>query len=282
AAPLYQHGKTQIDDWLRDLRKRPAPWAELASDRMVIALPSDHIRDLENPDEVMALWDEIIDTCAELSVVDMDALRAERIVFDRQTAAGSLHSGYPVAGHLGEHSKLAVDAERLRRDGFWGFFHEYGHNHQHNLWRLPGTGETTCNWWSVYCYEELIGKPRTQTHRAISPLSRLQTRNKYFREGANFEKSWAVWTALDTYLLIQEEFGWGPFKAVLNEYNELPRAEWPENQQEINDQWVIRLSRACGHNLAPYWQKWNLPMTDEVSKQLEDLPVWECEALQRY
>ncbi|MDF1756530.1 MAG: M60 family metallopeptidase [Verrucomicrobiales bacterium] len=282
AAPLYQHGVTSLADWETQRKTSLAPWAELASDRIIITVPSDHIHDLEKPDELMELWNQIIEKSAELAMLDRNYYRAERIVFDRQTAAGSLHSGYPVCGHIGEHSLLAVNPDKLKNDGFWGFFHEYGHNHQHSLWALPNTVETTCNLWSVYLYEELIGKPRTQTHGAISPLTRLQTRKKYFSTGADFEKDWSMWTALDTYLLIQEEFGWEPYQQVFAEYHNLPEDQWPKTQPEKNDQWVIRLSKACGMNLAPYWKIWNLPMSDHVHRELNDLPAWHCPAVAQW
>ncbi len=281
-APLYVHGQTSVADWRAKIRKNPAPWAELASARIIIALPSSYIRRLNNPDEVMEVWDAFIDTAAELAVVDRDNYRAERIVFDRQTAAGSMHSGYPVAAHLGGSAEQAVDADSLKRDGNWGFFHEYGHNHQHNLWALPNTGETTCNLWSVYIYEEYVGKHRDKTHGAIHPLKRLQTRNAYFNNGRNFSTEWAVWTALDSYLLIQEKYGWEPFKAVFAEYNKLPKDQWPKTQQEKNDQWVIRLSKACNANLAPYYAAWNLPMSDRVARESGKLPPWDDHPVKRY
>ncbi len=274
-APLYEFGTTDLDEWKSEIRKYPAPWAELASDRMIIALPSRYIRSLNNPDEVMKIWNEIIDTAAVLVSVDRNNYRAERIVFDRLTAAGSMHSSYPVAAHTGGAAEAAVDAKKLRKEGNWGFFHEYGHNHQHNLWALPGTGETTCNLWSVYIMEKLIGKKSDNTHGAISALNRRQRMNAYFKGGRNFSTDWSVWTALETYLQVQEEFGWEPFQRVFDEYNKLPEKDWPKTQQEKNDQWVIRLSKACGKNLYPFWKAWNLPMTDSVEKKLKNLPVWE-------
>lgn len=281
-APLYEHGKTDLKMWVDEIRKYEAPWAELASDRMIVAIPTDYIRKLSNPDDVMEIWNAYIDTSAELVQVNRDDYRAERIVFDRQTAAGSMHSSYPVAAHLGSAAEQAVNAESLRKDGNWGFFHEYGHNHQHNLWALPNTGETTCNLWSVYLFEELIGKDRDDTHRAIRPLDRKQRVNTYFSSGANFSQNWSVWTALETYLQIQEEFGWEPFKKVFDEYNKLELDERPRGQDEINDQWVIRLSKACGKNLQPFWATWNLPMSSDVDRALKDLPVWEDHPVARF
>lgn len=274
-APLYQHGETDLEQWKDEIRNYPGPWAELASDRMIIALPSEYIRSLDDPDAVMEVWDGIIDCAAELVVVSREDYRAERIVFDRQTSAGSMHSSYPVAAHTGSNAEMAVDARALKAEGNWGFFHEYGHNHQHNLWALPGTGETTCNLWSVYIYEEFIGKNRDETHRAIRPLDRKQRMNSYFSGGADFEKDWSVWTALETYLMVQEEFGWEPFQKVFDDYNRLEPGDRPKGQQEINDEWVIRLSRACGKNLRPFWAAWGLPMTEKVERELSELPVWE-------
>ncbi|MEC5129477.1 M60 family metallopeptidase [Verrucomicrobiales bacterium BCK34] len=280
-APLYEHGKTDLTKWASEIRKYPAPWAEIAGPRMIIALPSEYIRTLSDPDEVMEIWSNYIDTAAELVQVNRDDYRAERIVFDRQTSAGSMHSSYPVAAHLGSAAEQAVDANSLKKDGNWGFFHEYGHNHQHNLWALPGTGETTCNLWSVYIFEEYVGKDRDDTHRAIRPLDRKQRVNGYFSDGAKFE-NWSVWVALETYLQVQEEFGWEPFKKVFDEYNRLEPGDRPEGQAQINDQWVIRLSKACGKNLQPFWATWGLPMSSDVERALKDLPVWEDHPVAKY
>lgn len=281
-APLYVHGETSVADWKSTIRNYPAPWAELASERMIIAIPSSYIRELDNPDEVMEAWNEIIDKSAELAQLDRKEFRAERLAFERQTAAGYMHSGYPVAAPLDGSAVQAVDAAALRTKGNWGFFHEYGHNHQHNLWMLPGTGETTCNLWSVYLFEEWVGKNRDGAHGSMNPLRRQQRRNAYFTNGRNFEENWSVWTALDTYLLVQEKFGWEPFQKAFASYNELPPNQRPKSQQQKNDQWVLRLSEACGHNLAPYWRAWNLPLSDEIDEQLLDLPAWKDHPVQRY
>ncbi len=281
-APVYVHGKTDLNAWKQTIRKYPAPWAELVSDRMVIALPSEYIRNLSDPDKVMEIWNDIIDTAAELVVVDRDNYRAERLVFERQLSAGYMHSSYPVAAHLDKNAVQAVNARDLRKNGNWGFFHEYGHNHQHDLWALPGTGETTCNLWSVYIYEKLIGKKSTNTHGAIKADKRKERREAYFKNGRKFDPDWSMWTALDSYLMIQEEFGWEPFKKLFDEYNHLPKSEWPKTQQEKNDQFVIRLSKACGKNLTPFWQTWNLPLSDSAIEQASSLPDWENHPVEKY
>lgn len=274
-APLYVAGKTDLREWREQIRQSPAPWAEIGSDRIILAIPSSFIRDLDDPDKVMEVWDEIIEKAAELcGGVDRSLYRAERLVFERQTSAGYMHSGYPVAAPQDKSATQAVDAVSLRTEGNWGFFHEYGHNHQHDLWALPGTGETTCNLWSVYLFEEYIGKNRSEGHDSVRPLDRKQRMNAYFQNGRKFESEWSMWVALESYLQIQETFGWEPYKRVFAEYNALPESEWPKSQQEKNDQWVIRLSKACGKNLAPFWATWNVPLSESVAEQLRELPLW--------
>jgi len=153
-APWFQLGTTSAAEWRDRIRGLPGPWAELAGHRIILTVPSESIRALDDPDALMKTWDSLLEAAAVLASVDRSGYRAERLVFDRQTAAGSLHSEYPVAAHLGPDLLVALDARKLKGEGSWGFFHEFGHNHQHDLWSLPGTGETTCNLWSVYLFEE--------------------------------------------------------------------------------------------------------------------------------
>ena len=53
--------------------------------------------------------------------------------------------------------------------------------------------------------------------------------------------------------MVQEKFGWEPLTKVFVEYNNLEKDERPTDKRERNDQWVIRLSKACGMNLEPFW-----------------------------
>jgi len=273
-APWFRLGETTVDEWRRRIRSLPGPWAELEGRRIILTVPSVSIRGLEDPESILRCWDEMLDRAAGLAALDREGFRKERLIFDRQTSAGSLHSGYPVAAHLGPDLAVALDPHRLKGEGSWGFFHEIGHNHQHDLWALPGTTETTCNLWSVYLFEEWTGRSRDGAHPEVHPLRRRQLRQAYFQGERDFAAGWNVFTALDCYLLVQEGFGWKPFQEVFAEFHRLPEADWPRTQQEKNDQWGLRLSRACGANLAPYYRRWNLPISDSVQKELSGLPGW--------
>ncbi len=281
-APFYEHGVTSVADWKSKIRDYPAPWAELASSRVVLTLPSEYVRKLDDPDVLMELWDEILDGAADLLAIDRDEIRPERIVCERQLALGSMHSGYPIGTHTGKFPEIALDAKRLRAEGDWGIFHEIGHNHQRPMWYLPGTTETTCNLWSLYLYETVIGKGSEETHRAVQPLNRRQTFMEYMNGGKNFEKDWNVWTALETYMQLQEAFGWEAFQEVFDEYNKLDPNERPKEQQEKNDEWMVRFSKTVGRNLGPFFRAWNIPVTEKALAEVSGLPEWKEDPMRSY
>lgn len=283
-APLYVHGKTDLETWISEIRKYPAPWAEIASDRMILMVPSEDVRDLSTPDEVMELWNQIVDKSAELAVIDRTQLRAERIVFDRQLSnpGVGLHAGQPIAGHTGRTVETALNPDLLRTPRSWGFLHELGHVHQDAAWNLPGSVEASCNLWSVYISEELLGVPRAEAHRSTDPLARRATMNAYFSNGAKFDTEWEREKALESYLQIQEAFGWEVYQEVLASYHDYDERRRADDQQSINDEWVTKMSQACNVNLAPFYQTWGLPLSERVVEELAKLPEWEEDPVKRY
>ena len=73
-----------------------------------------------------------------------------------------------------------VDAEAIRRSGLWGPIHELGHNQQRGCWEFPShTTECTCNLWSVYVHEEVLGIPRGKVGYSVRLLLN-QTHDLYF------------------------------------------------------------------------------------------------------
>ena len=73
-----------------------------------------------------------------------------------------MHAGYPIMSHKGSAREL-VEADCIRKNGLWGPIHELGHNQQRGCWEFPShTTEATCNLWSVYVHEEVLGINRAQ------------------------------------------------------------------------------------------------------------------------
>jgi hypothetical protein len=280
-APWYQHGVTGLDAW-EEIRDYPAPRAEFQSDKFILTVPSDIIRELDNPDELMDFWDSVLDADADLASISRDRVRPERFVTDRQISVGWMHSGYPLMAHDVSAPDL-TNLEQILGNGDWGAFHELGHNHQFEAWILPGTTEASVNLWSVYDYEEVLEIPRDSgSHSAISNEEREARILGYLEGGADFYADWSVWTALETYLQLQEAFGWELYMDLFSDYLSLTGGDVPNTDQERIDEWVVRTSNAVELNLVPFYDAWGFPFSSWVEAELADWPDWEDHPMVEY
>ena len=270
--PLFRLGVTTARQWREEIRDRPAPWTEFASDRVVITLPSETIRGVDDPTEAIQFWSDVLDLSADLAAIDRERDRPERFVLDRQISLGSLHSGYPIMGHI-PNAPDFIDIDLVRREGSWGPFHEIGHNHQLRDWMLPGTTEANVNLWSVYVSETALEISREDAHPALNPERRSERLQNYLDNGARFA-DWSVWTALETYLQLQTAFGWQFYQDLFAEYLDIPNARAPRETQDRIDEWIIRSSQRAGVNLIPFYTAWGLPISDRVNNSIGDLAEW--------
>ena len=267
----FVQGRDASADWAR-MQALGAPWAELEAPGWIGTIPAAVARDVADPEVPSTFWANAMRAAGTLAGFDRSTVRAERIVADREISAGYLHSGYPVMGHLDAAPQVAL-VSGSAADGMWGPFHEFGHNHQWNDWILPGTTETTCNLWSVYLSEEIAGIARASAHPAISVASRANTVATWKR-APNFA-NWSVWTALETYLQLQERFGWELFTTVFTRYRTMTAAERPADNDNARIQtWVIESSRAAGFNLINFYEAWDFPIDDATRTALASLPEW--------
>ncbi len=272
-APLFVLGKTKPDEWRAKLRALPGPWAELATDKIILSVPSHEIRALDDPEALLKFWDQVLDAEADLAAIPRARKRPERIVADEQISAGYMHSGYPIMTHL-DAAAHAVSLEKMKA-GDWGHFHELGHNHQQGDWTFAGTGEVTCNLFSLYVSETVCGLPAGQGHDAMKPETAANRMEKYLADGADFEK-WKSdpFLALTMYNQLRVAFGWEMFKKLFAEYRALPSSEKPQGDDEKRDQWMTRFSRKSGKNLGPFFQAWGVPTSEKARSAIADLPAW--------
>lgn len=276
AAPHFVRGKTSLQAWRETLGNAPAPWAELEANQCILTVPSSVVRTLDDPETLLTFWDDVMDCCADLAAIPRQRLRPERYATDLQISAGYMHSGYPIMMGL-DVREAVVSLDIIKRNahpGVWGFFHEVGHNHQVGDWTFAGTGEVTNNLFALYVFEQLCGIHESQ-HPAIKPDQIAARMKTYFAGGANFAE-WQVnpFLALSMYMQLRQAFGWEPFKKAFGEYRTLTNAERPRTEQDKHDQWMVRFSRACGKNLAPFFQTWGVPTSQQARDSLASLPVW--------
>ncbi|MEM7519249.1 MAG: M60 family metallopeptidase, partial [Planctomycetota bacterium] len=272
-APFFELGNSaSVKDWNRR-RKAPAPWGELCCEGIILTVPSGALRKLDDPTELMTWWNTAMACYPELRG-EPQPRRPERLVEDIQISAGWMHSGYPVMTHGAEKTEEsnAVDFETLSSQGDWGYFHEFGHNAQKSDWTFSGTGEVTCNLFSLYLGERMAGIEPWENSWLESQKDKPA---EYFARGSDFEE-WkrSPGLALMMYAEIQREFGWDPFKEALRAYLKLAEGERPRSDLEKHDCWLLEISRATRKNLGPYFERWGLPTTAEARAQVADSEAW--------
>ncbi|NXJ21023.1 TCAF2 factor, partial [Dicrurus megarhynchus] len=278
-APFFKLGETCERQWEACIRHYLAPWAELAVENLILTVPSDSIRHMENPRLLLSLWNDIMVAISKLAAIPAKFPRPERIVTDVQISCGWMHAGYPIMGHL-DSAKEMLDVKHMQTTGLWGPIHELGHNQQQQAWEFPPhTTEATCNLWSVYVHEEVLGIPRHQAHQALRPQCRKERIKDYLKKGAQL-KDWNVWTALETYLQLQEGFGWDPFTHLFSDYQKM--SSIPKDNTSKMNLWARKFSQQVNKNLAPFFTAWGWPIKKELSVELSSLPSWEQDPMRSY
>jgi hypothetical protein len=270
-APYYVLGKTSLKEWRTQLRKAPAPWGEVASEKIIVTVPSEVLRTLENPESLMQHWDKIADACATLAQRPLERPYPERYVCDVQISVGYMHSGYPIMTHL-DQKQILVD-ERALQEGQWGLFHELGHNHQEEDWTFEGTGEVTVNLFTLYIFETLASQTALP-HPALQEGVRRHKMKSYLQNPDFSEWQEDPFLALLFYLQLKEAFTWATYQKVFAEYRRLPSTERPQDDGEKRDQWLIRFSQCVEKNLGPFFQKWGIPVSSEALEKIQAFPVW--------
>lgn len=86
-ACFFLSGVTTAAEWSL-LRSAPSPWAELEFENIILTVPSEVVRSLDRPDELAALWDEIMRAIADLAAIPHKFPRKERFVADVQISHG--------------------------------------------------------------------------------------------------------------------------------------------------------------------------------------------------
>jgi hypothetical protein len=274
-APLYRLGTTTREEWQSRQRNRPAPWAEFVGKNVVFTFPSSFVRELDDPKGVITLWDEVI-AAQDSFASSTPRKRPERVVADVQISAGYMHSGYPIMIPIDDSVPLGLSESRLRKEGAWGYFHEFGHNHQSGDWTFDGTGEVTNNLIVLYIFDKVLGQRFDSGHENIRDRDQRNRRiREFMAKGAPFDE-WKKdpFLALMMYIQLYEAFGPEPFKVVFAEYARLAEGERPKSDDEKRDQWLVRLSKATGKNLGPFFRAWGVPTSDGARVSVSKLPSW--------
>lgn len=272
-SPTYFLGKTGTAEWQEKIRNYPAPWGELVGEKLIISAQSSLLSELDDPEEVINLWDVIMDTIADLAVISHERDKPSRFVADVQIGGGWMHSGYPIMYYL-ESQAHPIDLLEIKKDPWilWGFLHELGHNHQKQDWNFKGTGEVTNNLFALYVLHTIFDCPTNSTS-SYSDAKKAQRLKTYVENGKQFSQWQSNYDlAFDTYVQLQEAYGWSAYKKIFANYQALSADERPTNDDERIDLWMVMFSRAVEENLADFFISWGFPISSEAVDLVRDLP----------
>ena len=187
-----------------------------------------------------------------------------------------MHAGYPIVTHMDvaqpESDRFLLNKHVLLATGYWGVYHEIGHNMQRPAWTFSGTSEVTCNIFTLYAMDTVSKQP-VWIHEWLE--KNLQKVEKYI----NSKQSFAAWKsdpglALFIYAQLIHHFGWDVYKKVFREYEEnLQQLNRAPEQVKI-DTWFVKMSIACGYNLAPLFDFWRIPVSQESISSLKHLQAY--------
>uniref|UniRef100_A0A8C6U4B0 Peptidase M60 domain-containing protein n=1 Tax=Neogobius melanostomus TaxID=47308 RepID=A0A8C6U4B0_9GOBI len=268
--PYYKSGETSLPDW-QILRTAPSPWAELEFENIILTVPSDVVRNLERPDELAALWDRIMRAIADLAAVPHKFKRKERFVCEVQISYGWMHAGYPIMAHRASAAEM-VSVTNATTKGLWGPVHELGHNQQRGCWEFPShTTEATCNLWSVYVHETVLNIPREKAHEQMQLKNRNKRAESYAKNGRKLNE-WQMWMALETYMQLQDRFGWDAFKKVFAAYHSM--SGFPKDNKGKMNLYAVTFSETVGMDLTGFFKAWGWPLEGGTEKKVSKLPAW--------
>ncbi len=263
AMPTYVLGKDTAETWKQSLAASPAPWVTFVAKHAILHVRRSTVAQIADPKPITEWWDKAMEL--EDDLIALDRLAPERVVPDIQISAGFMHSGYPFMCFINPSEADIVDLQKLSTKGNWGFFHELGHNHQRTDWTFPGQTEVTCNLFSLYCMEKLVGLPRGTGHGSIKDLH-----GNMAKRLAN-PPNLGAFEQLAPFMVLIEAHGWEPLRATLRSHAQNPATgDVPFKQNSF----VIRYSQAAKVDVSDFFTKLGYPVTTETKQALKGFPVF--------
>ena len=133
-----------------------------------------------------------------------------------------------------------------------------GHNHQWAAWTLPNQEEVTCNLYSVWGIENIMGLNRT-----MAPVLTNRAANQawYFASGS-FPADFNVSTGILQILQLQENAGgrlnyaegWAFWTRFLTRMQQLEGKPAVETMDSKIQTWIVETSQAADRNLVPFYR----------------------------
>lgn len=295
-APRFKLGKTTPQEWVDSERCNPAPWAELESKYVTIAVPSNAIRNLNNPEPILNYWDASVTSINDLSSRnDVQHLARERFVPDVNISMGYMHSGYPVMTYM-DVSRYVVDQEPKDKSKAWspqnsailedyilGYYHELAHNRQGDYpWITGDLGEASTNIFVIKANCEVKGFDfekaqfaRSGTYEAVRFLAgddSLYNRDLLKKWKNKFAGLAGTNLPNVFYIHLYRNFGFDFYKKIIAHYQNVSMEDWDKNNSckekkliECNynrlNSFALEASRITGKDMSEYFNNWGFELS---------------------
>ena len=209
--PYFRIGTHTDQQWIDTIRDTPAPYTVLETANYIIHVPSSKCTTLTQPTALMNWWNNIVSMQDDLAARLEPRTSAELMNIDTQISHGFAHAGYPYQCSFNWHNP--TDYPDLVQNGFWGDFHELGHNQQRDWWTLrsnPNDTEITVNIFSNRCLESVEGTYGDPGFDAgwgwsvdpVAVMSRVKSDVAVGGSYASKSNRWSFWFQL------ADGFGW--------------------------------------------------------------------------
>ena len=284
-APYYVMGTTDKEVWKNSVRNYAAPWAELQSRRVIITVPSELVRNLDNPDEFLKLWDVMLDQYDKLVGVAPNKPEPHRsitlpyrYVGDTQISAGFMHAGYPIMFFNDPSAIDAVTVKGIKTLDGWGWWHETGHEYQQYAWTWGAVGEATVNIYSLFIQDHFGNHSRLLTKKTSDGKTYYDLAFEYLNsnhpnKNFNDDEQNDVWTRLIMFRQLQIAYGWNLYTKLHSSVRDMPQAQLPQNDQARIDLFVVKTSELSGNNLLEFFDRWGLKYSDAAKAKVLNLKL---------
>lgn len=282
-APYFINNKTTSEQWEK-IRNNPGPWAELASDKVILTVPSEKIRNLKNPDQLLRFWDQVMDANAKLANVPINRVHPERIIVDENVAFGYMFTTREkIVVPNDESCELLLDVVKLRNSGSWGHFHEIGHRHQFRKLDFEGLQEISVNLFTLYAYNKVLHKKLFENEKFPNREKMWEYIDTYFNNDPSFLK-WKKqpFAALSMYVQLIDEFGWESIENTYKHYRAIPELNYPKTDQQKIDLWFTTICRATKTDLSSFFDIWRIPISKQAKNDALGLKTWLPERMKKY
>jgi hypothetical protein len=260
-SPDYILGETDAATWKAEVANSSVPFAEMRSPRIILMLPLEYLREINDPTAVMTflntMFIEDYDTYLGMSADATDPLDRSpkcpfRFTIDKQLCAGSGHSGYPMMGSWDWGNRL-TNLTRLN-EGEWGVMHEIGHNFQMNsTWNFSALVEVSCNF-HIMRYLHRTNRWREDKKSAFEQGVAFAT-----LEGINksFEKL-DLSVAITPFMQLVQTYDWGLFRYLARKARHSETLSGGD--QDKKDFLALAASEYAGEDLTPFFDAWGITL----------------------